>query len=206
MSWPQIPGDFSPQELNHGLWKSPGDPSNLHKGFPLKIRETPNSNSIGLIMWEPRMVHICYYIPLGTIFPQNSNGDAFRTKLRHSNSRPQLQHPFLRKTSQPCSLVIHGGYQQIIQGLPPPGSAGGDLLFSLQDQSRGNSKRLRIIKSVGKASSTSVSLGQLNWSIQAVIKQAVWPWPFWANSYSTVGLPSHSSIFKMARSVLTQNS
>ncbi|MBW0529942.1 hypothetical protein O181_069657 [Austropuccinia psidii MF-1] len=50
----------------------------------------------------------------------------------------------------------------------------------------------------------SAFLGQLNWSIQVVIKHPVWPWPNWANSYSTVGLQSHSSILKMARTVLAQ--
>ncbi|MBW0576530.1 hypothetical protein O181_116245, partial [Austropuccinia psidii MF-1] len=155
-------------------------------------------------MQEPRMLHISYYIPLCTIFPQQSNGDAFRTKLKHSNSSPQIHHPYQRKTSQPCSLAIHGDYQQIIQELPPPGSAGGGFIFSLQDQSRGNSKRLRIIKSVGKVSSTSECLGQLYWAMQAVFKQLVSPWAFWANLYSTLGIQSHSSIFKMARTVLAQ--
>ncbi|MBW0512934.1 hypothetical protein O181_052649 [Austropuccinia psidii MF-1] len=57
-----------------------------------------------------------------------------------------------------------------------------------QDSSKGNFKRLSSIQSVFKASSTSVFLGQLNCSIQVVFKKAVWPWPFWANSYSTVGI------------------
>ncbi|MBW0586797.1 hypothetical protein O181_126512 [Austropuccinia psidii MF-1] len=47
-------------------------------------------------------------------------------------------------------------------------------------------------------------LGQLNWLIQAVIKHPVWPWPNWANSYSTVGIQSHSSILKMDRTSWTQ--
>ncbi|MBW0477577.1 hypothetical protein O181_017292 [Austropuccinia psidii MF-1] len=79
----------------------------------------------------------------------------------------------------------------------------GERLF-FQHSSKCNSKRLTSIQSVVKASSTSVFLGQLNWHIQVVFKQAGWPWPFWANSYSTVGIPSHSSILKMARSALTQ--
>ncbi|MBW0527050.1 hypothetical protein O181_066765 [Austropuccinia psidii MF-1] len=94
MSWPQIPGDLSPQDFNHGLWKSREAPVTFIKGFPLKIRETRNFNSIGLIMREPRMVHIWYYIPLCTLCPQQSNGDAFRTKLGHSNSTPQIHYPF----------------------------------------------------------------------------------------------------------------
>ncbi|MBW0560879.1 hypothetical protein O181_100594 [Austropuccinia psidii MF-1] len=35
-------------------------------------------------------------------------------------------------------------------------------------------------------------LGKLNWSIQVEIKHPVWPWPIWSNSYSTVGIQSHS--------------
>ncbi|MBW0539716.1 hypothetical protein O181_079431 [Austropuccinia psidii MF-1] len=50
----------------------------------------------------------------------------------------------------------------------------------------------------------SAFLGQLNWSIQVVIKNPVWPCPNWANSYYTVGIQSHSSILKMARTVLAQ--
>ncbi|MBW0587427.1 hypothetical protein O181_127142 [Austropuccinia psidii MF-1] len=50
----------------------------------------------------------------------------------------------------------------------------------------------------------STSLGKLNWSIQEVIKHPVWPWPNWANSYSIVGIQSHSAILKMARTVLAQ--
>ncbi|MBW0488697.1 hypothetical protein O181_028412 [Austropuccinia psidii MF-1] len=50
----------------------------------------------------------------------------------------------------------------------------------------------------------SAFLGQLNWSIQVVIKHPVWPWPIWANSYSTVGIQSHSSILKMPRPVFAQ--
>ncbi|MBW0569875.1 hypothetical protein O181_109590 [Austropuccinia psidii MF-1] len=47
-------------------------------------------------------------------------------------------------------------------------------------------------------------LGQLNWSIQVVIKHPVCPWPNWANPYSTVGRQSHSSILKMAGTVLAK--
>ncbi|MBW0527041.1 hypothetical protein O181_066756 [Austropuccinia psidii MF-1] len=39
---------------------------------------------------------------------------------------------------------------------------------------------------------TSEFLEQLNWSIQVVINNPVWPWPNWDNSYSTVGIQSHS--------------
>ncbi|MBW0527093.1 hypothetical protein O181_066808 [Austropuccinia psidii MF-1] len=40
------------------------------------------------------MVHIWYNIPLSTNFAQQYNGDVFGTKLCHSNSVPQIHHPF----------------------------------------------------------------------------------------------------------------
>ncbi|MBW0506821.1 hypothetical protein O181_046536, partial [Austropuccinia psidii MF-1] len=46
------------------------------------------------------------------------------TKLHYSNSRPQIHHPFQRKTSHPFSLAIPGSYQKSIQGPQPPGPAG----------------------------------------------------------------------------------
>ncbi|MBW0567508.1 hypothetical protein O181_107223 [Austropuccinia psidii MF-1] len=61
-----------------------------------------------------------------------------------------------------------------------------------------------LFQSVVKASSISILLGKLNWSIQVAINQPVCTWPNWENSYSTVGIHSHSSNFKMTRSVLTQ--
>ncbi|MBW0535819.1 hypothetical protein O181_075534 [Austropuccinia psidii MF-1] len=150
-------------DFNHGLWQSPEAPSHLYNGFPLKSRETPNFNSIGFIMREPKMVNIWYYIPLCTISPQQPHGDIFRTKLRHYNCSPQIHNPFQRKNFKPCILKINGGYQQTIQGLPPPGSAGGGL-FSLQDQSKGNSKSLIIIQSAFRASITLV----FPWTTQLV--------------------------------------
>ncbi|MBW0583010.1 hypothetical protein O181_122725 [Austropuccinia psidii MF-1] len=87
------------------------------------------STLIGLCMRQPRMVHIWYYIPLCTIFPQKSNGDVLRTKSSRSNFSPQIHHPFQRKTSQSFSLAIHGGYQKTIQGPQPPGLVGVGLYF-----------------------------------------------------------------------------
>ncbi|MBW0578531.1 hypothetical protein O181_118246 [Austropuccinia psidii MF-1] len=66
------------------------------------------------------------------------------------------------------------------------------VVFSLHNHSKGNLKRLSTIQSAFKASSVPVFLEQLNWSKQAVCKQPVWPWNVWDNSYSTVGVPSHS--------------
>ncbi|MBW0500280.1 hypothetical protein O181_039995 [Austropuccinia psidii MF-1] len=43
-----------------------------------------------------KLVHISYYIPLFTIFPQQSNGDGFRAQLCLSKSSRQIHHPFQR--------------------------------------------------------------------------------------------------------------
>ncbi|MBW0539733.1 hypothetical protein O181_079448 [Austropuccinia psidii MF-1] len=161
-------------------------PVTFIKGFPSGIRETPSFNSIGLIMHKPRVVHLWYYIPLCTIFPQKSYCDIFGTKLHPLNSSPQIHHPFQRKTSQPSSLAIHGGYQKTIQGLPPPAEPGGGFYFHYRI-SQGVIPRFS--ESFNQFSMHKVLqylLGQPNWSIQAVFKQALWPWPFWASSYSTL--------------------
>ncbi|MBW0587546.1 hypothetical protein O181_127261 [Austropuccinia psidii MF-1] len=94
-------GDFSPQDFNHGLWQSPEDPSQLHERGPTKDQPTPqlqlNWTHYAGTMDGTYMVSytIMYH------FPQQSNGDVFKTKKRHSNSSPQIHHPFQRNTSQP---------------------------------------------------------------------------------------------------------
>ncbi|MBW0522616.1 hypothetical protein O181_062331 [Austropuccinia psidii MF-1] len=61
----------------------------------------------------------------------------------------------------------------------------------IQDNFKGILRGYTVLQSVVKASSISITLGQLNWSIQASIKQPVCPWPNWANSNTQF-------IFKMA--------
>ncbi|MBW0492904.1 hypothetical protein O181_032619 [Austropuccinia psidii MF-1] len=45
------------------------------------------------------VVHIWYYIPLYTIFAQQLNGNAFRTKSHNSKSRSQNPTPILKEDS-----------------------------------------------------------------------------------------------------------
>ncbi|MBW0541460.1 hypothetical protein O181_081175 [Austropuccinia psidii MF-1] len=150
------------------------------------------------------VVHIWYYIPLCTIFAQKFHGDVFRTKFHLSKSRYQSPKPILKEDS-----LTHQS---------------GNIWRQSEDHSRipitwpcrswvGNSFRIyrRAIlrgyasfQSVVKVSSISILLGKLNWPILAAINQPVCTWPNWANSYSTVGIQSHSSNLKMSRSVLNQ--
>ncbi|MBW0544503.1 hypothetical protein O181_084218 [Austropuccinia psidii MF-1] len=150
------------------------------------------------------VVHIWYYIPLCTIFAQQFNGDVFRTQFHLSKSRSQNPMPILKE-----DFLTHQS---------------GNPWRQSEDHSRipitwpcrswvGNSYRIiprailtgyKSFQSVVKASSISIPLGKFNWFIQAAINQPVCTWPNWANSYSTVGIQSHTSNFKMARSLLTQ--
>ncbi|MBW0480106.1 hypothetical protein O181_019821 [Austropuccinia psidii MF-1] len=66
---------------------------------------------------------------------------------------------------------------------------------------------LRGYSSFNKFSRHQVLQYSLENSIDPYRKQSIMPvcpWPNWANSSSTVGIQSHSSILKMARTVVTQ--
>ncbi|MBW0535234.1 hypothetical protein O181_074949 [Austropuccinia psidii MF-1] len=51
------------------------------------------------VLKDAGVVHIWYYIPLCTIFAQQSNGDAFRTRFHDSKSRAQNLSPILKEDS-----------------------------------------------------------------------------------------------------------
>ncbi|MBW0496630.1 hypothetical protein O181_036345 [Austropuccinia psidii MF-1] len=72
------------------------------------------------VLKDAGVVHIWYYIPLCTIFAQQSNGDVFGTQFHD----PKIYHQFQRRTLQLISLEIHGGYQKTISGPQPPGPVG----------------------------------------------------------------------------------
>ncbi|MBW0520179.1 hypothetical protein O181_059894 [Austropuccinia psidii MF-1] len=72
------------------------------------------------------------------------------------------------------------------------------------DYSKGIIRGYKVFQSVVKASSTSILLGQLNWSIQASINQPVCPWPNWGNSIFHCGNSITQFNFKMPRTVLAQ--
>ncbi|MBW0498298.1 hypothetical protein O181_038013 [Austropuccinia psidii MF-1] len=78
------------------------------------------------------MMHIWYNIPLCTIFPQQSNGDCFKTQLRHLDCSPQIHHPFQRKTFWSFSLAIPNGFQKTIQG-PQQWPCRSQVVISSQD-------------------------------------------------------------------------
>ncbi|MBW0510360.1 hypothetical protein O181_050075 [Austropuccinia psidii MF-1] len=50
-----------------------------------------------LILKDAGVVHIWYYVPLCTIFSQQSNGDVFRTQFHDSKSRSQNPSPISKE-------------------------------------------------------------------------------------------------------------
>ncbi|MBW0557502.1 hypothetical protein O181_097217 [Austropuccinia psidii MF-1] len=66
----------------------------------LSSPSTPGDFFFSFIPSVPKvagMVHIWYYIPLCTIFAQQSNGDVFRIQFHFPNSRSQIPMPILKE-------------------------------------------------------------------------------------------------------------
>ncbi|MBW0543465.1 hypothetical protein O181_083180 [Austropuccinia psidii MF-1] len=127
------------------------------------------------------VVHIWYYIPLCTIFAQQFNGDDFRTIFHFSNSRYQNPKPLSKEdslTHQSGNPWRQSEHHSRIAITWPCRSWVGNFI---QDYSKGILRGYTVFQSAFKASSISILLGQLNWSIQALINQPVCPWPNWAN-------------------------
>ncbi|MBW0503293.1 hypothetical protein O181_043008 [Austropuccinia psidii MF-1] len=150
------------------------------------------------------VVHIWYYIPLCTIFAQQFNGEVLRTKFNDCKSRSQNPIPISNEDSSahqsgnpwrlsedysrtpatwPCRSWI-GSYFRILPRALLRGYSSFNLL------SRQKVLQYSLDNSIGP------------YRQQSTIP--VCPWPNWANSYSTVGIQSHSSVLKMARTVLAQ--
>ncbi|MBW0569088.1 hypothetical protein O181_108803 [Austropuccinia psidii MF-1] len=133
------------------------------------------------------VVHIWDYIPLCTIFAQQSNGDVFRTHFHPSISRSQNLRPISREdysTHQSDNLWQQSEDSSRIPTTCICRSWVGTLFRIIQ---KGKfSGGITSIQSVVKASSILILLGQLNSSVQASFNQPVWPRPNWAISHSTV--------------------
>ncbi|MBW0569108.1 hypothetical protein O181_108823 [Austropuccinia psidii MF-1] len=133
------------------------------------------------------LVHIWYYIPLCTIFAQQSNGDVFNTHFHLSISRSQNPMPTLKEdysTHQSDKVWRQSEDSSRILTTSICRSWVGKLFRIIQ---KGQfSRGITSIQSVVKASSISILLGQLNSSIQDSFNQPVWPRPNWAISHYTV--------------------
>ncbi|MBW0512607.1 hypothetical protein O181_052322 [Austropuccinia psidii MF-1] len=150
------------------------------------------------------VVHIWYYIPLCSIFAQKFNGDVFRTKFHPSKSRSRNPMHILKEDSLTHQSGNPWQQSEDHSRIPITWPCRSWVGNSFRIIPRAIPRGYKLLQSVFKASSISILLGKLNWPIQAAINQPVCTWPNWANSYSTVGIQSHSSNFKMTRSVFTQ--
>ncbi|MBW0582422.1 hypothetical protein O181_122137 [Austropuccinia psidii MF-1] len=149
-------------------------------------------------------VHIWYYIPLCTIFTQQSNGDVFRTKFHNLKSRSQNPTPIWKEDSSTHQSGNLWRQSEDHSRTPTTWPCRSWVGHFIQNYSKGILRGYKVFQSVYKASSISITLGQLIWSIQASIKQPVCPWPNCVNSTFHCGNSITQFIFKMARTVLAQ--
>ncbi|MBW0547592.1 hypothetical protein O181_087307 [Austropuccinia psidii MF-1] len=83
----------------HGLWQPPEATRSAQINPSPQLKGNSSHSSMHPILKVAGVVHIWYYIPLCTIFPQQSNGDFFRTKLHDSKSRSQNPMPISKEDS-----------------------------------------------------------------------------------------------------------
>ncbi|MBW0511375.1 hypothetical protein O181_051090 [Austropuccinia psidii MF-1] len=150
------------------------------------------------------VVHIWYYIPLCTIFAQQFNGYLFRTQFHLSISRSQNPKPILREDSLTHQSGNPWRQSEDNSRIPITWPCRRWVGNFIQDDSKGILRGDTVFQSVFKASTISILLGQLNWSIQESIDQPVCHWPNWANSIFHCGNSITQFNFKMARTVLAQ--
>ncbi|MBW0522632.1 hypothetical protein O181_062347 [Austropuccinia psidii MF-1] len=150
------------------------------------------------------VVHIWYYIPLCTIFAQKFNVDVFRTKFHNSKSRSQNPTPISKEDSLAHQSGNPWRQSEDHSRIPITWPCRSWVCSFIQDYSKSILRGYKVFQSGVKASSISILLGQLNWCIQASIKQPVCPWPNWANSIFHCGNSITQLRFKMARTVLAQ--
>ncbi|MBW0481483.1 hypothetical protein O181_021198 [Austropuccinia psidii MF-1] len=144
------------------------------------------------------VVHIWYYIPLCNIFSQQFNGDVFSTKSHDSKSRSQNPTPISKEDSLTHQSGNPWRQSEDHSRIPTTWPCRSWVGNFIQDYSKGILQVYTVFQLVVKASSISILLGQLNWSIQASINQPVFPWPNWANSIFHCGNSITQFHFKMA--------
>ncbi|MBW0569567.1 hypothetical protein O181_109282 [Austropuccinia psidii MF-1] len=144
------------------------------------------------------------FIPLCTIFAQQFNGDVFRTKSHNSKLRSQNPMPISKEDSLTHQSGNPWRQSEDHSRIPITWPCRSWVGNFIQEYSKGILRGYTVFQSVIKASSITILLGQLNWSIQESINQPVCPWPNWANSIFHCGNSITQFNFKMARTVLAR--
>ncbi|MBW0488584.1 hypothetical protein O181_028299 [Austropuccinia psidii MF-1] len=156
-------------------------PDQLRKLFP-QLKGNSFHSSMHPVLKVAGVVHIWYYIPLCTIFAQQFNGEAFRTKSHNSKSSSQNPKPISKEDSLTHQSGNPWRQSEDHSRIPITWPCRSWVGNFIQDYSKGILRGYTVSQAVFKASSISILLGQLNWSIQASINQPVCSWPNWANS------------------------
>ncbi|MBW0574131.1 hypothetical protein O181_113846 [Austropuccinia psidii MF-1] len=120
------------------------------------------------------------------------------------NQGLKIQHPFLKDDSLTHQSGNQWWQSEDHSRIPITWPCRSWVGNFFQDYSKGILRGNKIFQSAVKASSISILLGQLNWSMQASINQPVCPWPNWANSIFHRGNSITQFNFKMARTLLAQ--
>ncbi|MBW0568358.1 hypothetical protein O181_108073 [Austropuccinia psidii MF-1] len=189
------------QTMGSGNHQRP--PDQLSNPSP-QLKGDSSHSSMHPLLKVAGVMHIWYYIPLCTISAQKSNGDVFRTQLHDSKSRSQNPSPILKEDS---SDHQSGNPWQLSEDHPRTPTTWFCRSWV------GNYFRiipraiLRCYSSFNQLLRKQVLQYSLDNSIGPYRQKSiipVCPWPNRANSYSTVGIQSHCSIIKMARTVLAQ--
>ncbi|MBW0475197.1 hypothetical protein O181_014912 [Austropuccinia psidii MF-1] len=169
-----------------------------------QLKGDSSHSSMHPVLKVAGVVHIWYYIPLCTIFAQQFNGDVFRNKFYNSKSRSQNSMPTLKEDSSAHQSgnpwPLSEDYSRTPTTWPWRSWVGNYFRIIPRAILRGH-------LSFNQLSRQKVLQSSLDNSIGPYRKQSIMPvcpWPNWANSYSTVGIQSHSSILKMTRTVLAQ--
>ncbi|MBW0515492.1 hypothetical protein O181_055207 [Austropuccinia psidii MF-1] len=167
------------QAISSGNHQRP--PNQLRKHSP-QVKGNSFHSSMHPLPKVAGVVHVWYYLPLCTIFAQKFNGDVFRTTFHNSKSRSQNSTPISKEDSLTHQSGNPWRQSEDHSRTPITWPCRSWVGNFIQDYSKGIFRGNTIFQSVFKASSISILLGQLNWSIQASINQPVCPWPNWANS------------------------
>ncbi|MBW0563600.1 hypothetical protein O181_103315 [Austropuccinia psidii MF-1] len=188
---------------SRGLWQPPEATDHLSKPFP-QLKGNSVHSSMHPVLKVAIVVHIWYYIPLCTIYAQQFNGEFFRTKFHNLNSSSQDPTPILEEDSLTHQSGNPWRQSEDHSRIPTTFPCRIWVGNFIPGYSKGILRVYSVFQSVVKASSISILLGKLNWSIQASIHQPVCPWPNWANTIFHCGNSITQFNFKMARTLLAQ--
>ncbi|MBW0593245.1 hypothetical protein O181_132960, partial [Austropuccinia psidii MF-1] len=157
-----------------------------------QLKGDSSHSSMHHVLKIAAVVHIWYYIPLCTIFAQQFNGEAFRTKFHDSKSRSQNPTPISKEDSSAHQSGnpwwLSEDYSRTPTTWPCRSFVGNYFRIIPRAILRGYSSFNKLSRQQVLQYSLDNSIGP--YRQQSIIP--VCPWPNWANSYYTVRIQSQS--------------